>query len=144
MNKVFIASDHAAFEEKEIIKNFLKEKVEVVDLGPFSSERCDYPDFAKAVALEVQSGAGKGVLLCGSGIGVSMAANRFKNVRAALCRSTEDARLSRQHNDANTICVGARISSITEIQEMLKVWLNTDFEEGRHTNRLKKFNGLGE
>jgi ribose 5-phosphate isomerase B len=142
--KVFIGCDHAAFEEKEVVKKYIQQKFEVVDCGTNSAERCDYPDFAMAVAKEVQADNGVGVLLCGSGIGVSMAANRFAGVRAALCRSAEDAKLSRQHNNSNVICVGARTTSVEDIKQILDAWFSADFEEGRHTGRIDKFNQLGE
>lgn len=142
--KIFLGSDHAAYDEKELIKSYLSETCEVEDLGPFSAERCDYPDFASAVSKRVQAGEGRGFLLCGSGIGVSMVANRFSNVRAALVRTPKEAELSRQHNDSNVLCVGARINSVEEIKEMAKAWLNTEFENGRHSGRIEKFNQLGE
>lgn len=138
--------DHAAFEEKEELKAYLIESGhEVEDCGAFSNERCDYPDFASKVAKSVAADeASKGVLLCGSGIGVSMVANRFAKVRAALVRNTEEAKLSRAHNNANVVCVGARLTPIEEIKEITKVWLESPFEEGRHTGRIAKFNDLGE
>lgn len=141
--KLAIGCDHAAFEEKEILKEYLKGKVEVEDKGPYSPDRCNYPDFAIAVAKEVQAGA-RGLLLCGSGIGVSMAANRFGGVRAALCRSVEEAKLSRQHNDANILCLGARISSLDDMKAMIDAWLEEGFEQGRHSERIAIFNELGE
>lgn len=142
--KVFIGCDHAAFEEKEAVRAYIEQNHEVIDCGTTSADRCDYPDFAIAVAKEVQAGHGVGVLLCGSGIGVSMAANRFFGVRAALCRSEEDATLSRQHNNSNVICVGARLTSLDEIKKILDAWFSANFEEGRHTGRIEKFNNLGE
>ena len=142
--KVFIGCDHAAFEEKEAVKKYLSEKYEVIDCGTNSGDRCDYPDFAMAVAKEVQAGNGQGILLCGSGIGVSMTANRFAGVRAALCRTEQDATLSKEHNNSNTICVGARISSLDEIKKILDAWFSATFEEGRHAGRIEKFNMLGE
>ncbi len=140
-----MGSDHAAFEEKEILKSYLLELgYEVMDHGPDSSDRCDYPDYASMVAKSVaKDPQAKGILLCGSGIGVSMVANRYKYIRAALVRSEEEARLSRGHNDANILCVGARITPIEEIKLMTKVWLETPFEEGRHAGRIAKFNELG-
>jgi ribose 5-phosphate isomerase B len=142
--KISIGCDHAAFEEKELLISFLKEKgIEVLDCGPFKNERCNYPDFAAAVARDVQKG-GRGVLLCGSGIGVSIVANRFSGVRAALCRSVEEAELSRKHNDSNIICFGARVSSMNDIKAMVQAWLECSFEEGRHSERIAIFNDWGE
>lgn len=143
--KLFLATDHAAFEQKEEVKEFLKELGhEVVDLGTNSSERSNYPEFAIKLAKSVVHANELGILLCGSGIGVSMTANRFKGIRAALCRSSEEAKLSRQHNDANVLCLGGRISSMDEIKEMITVWLKTDFEGGRHSERIALFNDIGE
>ena len=147
--KLFIGSDHAAFEEKETLKVYLKElfkdeSVEIIDKGTFSSERCDYPDFAAAVAKAVSKENEKGILVCGSGIGVSMTANRYQGARAALCRTPNDAVLSRQHNNANILCLGARTNSIDELKEITSSWFDANFEEGRHTGRIEKFNNLGE
>ena len=147
--KVFLASDHAAFAAKEELKVYLensfasKLEFECVDEGCFSPERASYADLASKVALRVQSGDGLGILLCGSGIGVSMVANRYQKVRAAVCRTPEEAKLSRQHNDANILCVGARLSSIESIKQMVDVWLTTSFEGGRHSERIASFNLLG-
>lgn len=144
--KLHMGSDHAAFEEKETLKNFLKDLGhEIIDHGPENAERCDYPDYAAKVAKAVaKDDSSMGILLCGSGIGVSMAANRYQNIRAALVRSEEDALLSRGHNNANILCVGARLTSIEDIKVIAKKWLETPFEEGRHTGRVAKFNDLGE
>lgn len=144
--KLHMGSDHAAFEEKETLKNFLKDLGhEIIDHGPENTERCDYPDYAAKVAKAVaKDDSSMGILLCGSGIGVSMAANRYQNIRAALVRSEEDALLSRGHNNANILCVGARLTSIEDIKVIAKKWLETPFEEGRHTGRVAKFNDLGE
>lgn len=142
--KIFIGCDHAAFDEKNLVIEYLKSKeIEVEDCGPFVNERCDYPDFASKVAINVKEGNGTGILLCGSGIGVSMVANRYKNVRAALCRTPQDAELSREHNDSNILCVGARINTIEEVKKMIDVWLSTDFAGGRHSDRIAKFTNLG-
>lgn len=146
MSTIFIGCDHAAFEEKEELKLFLQGKgFEVTDCGTPVNERCNYPDYASAVAMNVvKNDSARGILLCGSGIGVSMVANRYAGVRAALCRSSEDAKLSRAHNDANVLCVGARTTSLEEIKELTTVWLESTFEEGRHSERIKLFNELGE
>lgn len=145
MGTIFVASDHAAFKVKEELKEILFEKgLELKDLGTVSEESCHYPLMAEALARKVANGEGRGVLLCGSGIGVSMVANRFKGARAALCRTVEDARLSREHNNANIICLGARMSSLEEIHDMLEVWLSTEFEGGRHQERISLFDQWGE
>ncbi|HAZ13992.1 MAG: ribose 5-phosphate isomerase B [Bdellovibrionales bacterium GWA2_49_15] len=143
--KIFIASDHAAFAAKEELKTYLAAMpgYEYVDEGCFSPERASYADLASKVALRVQNGDGLGILLCGSGIGVSMVANRYQNVRAALCRTSEEAKLSREHNDSNILCVGARLSSMESIKQMVDVWLTTRFEGGRHSERIASFNRLG-
>lgn len=141
--KLYIGCDHAAYEEKEALKDYLSERCEVEDKGPFSGDRCNYPDFASAVAREVQKGE-RGILLCGSGIGVSIVANRFSGIRAALCRTVEEAKLSRQHNDANILCLGARLSSMEDMKAMIDAWLEEDFEGGRHSERIAIFNDWGE
>jgi ribose 5-phosphate isomerase B len=143
--KLFIGCDHAAFEEKEQLKNYLVDKgYEIGDVGTHENERCDYPDFASALAVGVANEGIKGILLCGSGIGVSMVANKYKGIRAALCRSVKDAELSIQHNNANVLCIGARINSMTEIIAITDAWLSAEFQEGRHAERVAMFNSLGE
>lgn len=142
--KISIGCDHAAFEEKEELMNWLKEKYEVSDCGTHSADRCDYPDFAKAVAHEVVKENHPGILICGSGIGISMAANRYKGIRAALCRTPKEAELSRQHNDANVLCLGSRINTVDEMKAMCEAWFAAEFEQGRHVGRIAKFNDLGE
>jgi ribose 5-phosphate isomerase B len=145
--KIFIGADHAAFEMKELVKKFLQSKypnIVIVDVGTHSLERCDYPDFASAVARSVANENSTGILLCGSGIGVSIVANRYKGIRAALCRSIYDAQMARNHNDANILCLGARTNSEEEIKDILNAWLTSSFEGGRHADRLKKFQDLGE
>ncbi len=141
---IVVGSDHAAFEEKEMVERYLISKgFEVIDVGPETGDRCNYPEFAMKLARTVVAEKTRGVLLCGSGIGVSMVANRFKGIRAALCRSVEEAKLSRQHNDANVLCLGARISTEQEIKDMIDVWLETEFEQGRHTDRVAMFTDIG-
>lgn len=143
--KIFIASDHAAYKCKQALISELATHYEVVDLGTNSEESAAYPIYAKKLSAEVMKDAqAKGILLCGSGIGVSMVANRFAGIRAALCRDTNDALLSRQHNDANVLCLGGRSSSMESINEIVKVWLQTKFEGGRHQERINLFNNLGE
>jgi len=143
--KIVIGCDHAAYEMKEQVKSLLQKKnFEVVDVGCFSSERCDYPDFARAGAIEVLKNNCDGILLCGSGIGISMAANRYKGIRAALCRSSLDSEMAKKHNNANVLCLGARQNSLMEIESIINSWFEHKFEEGRHTDRILKFNDLGE
>lgn len=143
--KIVIGSDHAAYEMKEKIEALLKEKgFDVLDVGTHSLDSCHYPTYAIDLARIVQKEGLQGILLCGSGIGVSIVANRFKGVRAALCRSAEEARLSREHNNANVLVLGARISSEEAIREMIEVWLKTPFAGGRHSERLALFDDLGE
>lgn len=142
---ISIGCDHAAFEEKEALKDYLVSKnLNVTDCGTYSLERCNYPDFATAVAKRIANKEDKlGILVCGSGIGVSMVANRYQKVRAALCRSEVDAKLSRQHNDANILCLGARVNTLDELKRIIDTWLVSDFEEGRHQERIELFNNLG-
>ncbi|OUR93472.1 ribose 5-phosphate isomerase B [Halobacteriovorax marinus] len=143
--KIYIGCDHAAFEEKEILKQHLIDLGHLVeDVGTHKNERCDYPDYAAALAKGVAKDDAKGILLCGSGIGVSMVANRFKGIRAALCRTEHDAKLSIEHNNANVMCVGARTNSIDEIKSMIDSWLFAEFQFGRHSDRIEKFTDLGE
>lgn len=143
--KIQVASDHAAYEAKEVVVNFLRSQdVEVNDLGTHSPDRVDYPDYAVKLCKEVLKENSCGILLCGSGIGVSIVANRFKGIRAALCRSAYDAEMSRKHNDANVLCLGGRVNTDKEIIEMVEVWLSTAFEGQRHADRLALFENLGE
>lgn len=138
---VAIASDHAGYEFKEELKRFLSQKpgLRVIDCGPDSPTRCDYPDFAKKVAQCVRDhGDTRGILICGSGIGMSMAINRFNGVRGALVHNGLAARLSRQHNDANVLCLGARLIGIEVAKDAIDGFLNTSFEGGRHQGRVAK------
>lgn len=146
MNTVVLACDHAAFSRKEKIRKWLEEKnFQVVDVGTYSEERCDYPKFAIDGVKKVLSQEGaKGIFICGSGIGVSMVANRFSGIRAALCGSVEEAVLSRQHNDANILCMGSRLRDEELMKQMIEKWLDCDFEFGRHSDRIKLFNSIGE
>ncbi|MFH1652699.1 MAG: ribose 5-phosphate isomerase B [Pseudomonadota bacterium] len=138
--KIAIASDHAGFEVKsELKKNLEGLGHEVIDDGPNSAARCDYFDFALKVAKRVADGSvEKGVLICGSGIGMCISANRLKHVRAAVLRVSDDAILSRKHNDANVACLGSRMNSIDEMKQFLKTFLETSFEGGRHEARVEK------
>lgn len=142
--KIFIASDHAAFEEKQKLVEHLKNTHEVIDLGTHSQESTNYPEWVKKLVEKVREEDKFGILLCGSGIGVSMAANRFKNIRAALCRDEEDAKMTRLHNNANVLCLAGRRTPIAEIKKIADVFLSTSFEGGRHQTRIDQFNSLGE
>ena len=137
---IAVASDHAGFDLKEILKRDLQEAgLEVLDLGTNSAQSVDYPDFGIAMADAVASGkAERGVLVCGTGIGISMAANRNPKVRAALVHDVTSARLSRLHNDANVVAFGQRLIGTETAREALKVFLGTGFEGGRHANRVAK------
>jgi len=138
--KVAIGCDHAGFEYKAtIIRTLKKENIEVIDKGTYSEESVDYPDFVHPVANLVESGeADLGVLICGSGNGVSMAANKHQAVRAALCWKDELAALARQHNDANIISIPARFVSAKLARQMVRTFVTTDFEGGRHARRVDK------
>ena len=142
--KVILGCDHAAFEAKEELKKYLEESHEVIDVGTHSPERCNYPDFARKVIEKVLGENIMGIIICGSGIGVSMVANRFSGIRAALCRSPKEAELSVQHNNANILCLGARINTIDQLKDIVGHWFNAEFEGGRHTERLALFEDLGE
>jgi ribose 5-phosphate isomerase B len=144
VNKVFIASDHRGFNLKTQLRA-AELPLDLIDLGTTSEESVPYPEFTKLLCERVLSDEDNsfGVLICGSGIGVSIAANRFKHIRAALCRSEADAKMARQHNDANVICLGANITNFEDSKAMLNVFFNTPFEGGRHENRVKMFNELG-
>lgn len=135
MERIYLACDHAAYEGKEFVKSLLTD-YEVVDLGTDSTDSVHYPDFGKKIAQAVLESNGRGIALCGSGIGISIQVNRFKGIRGALCRSSEDAKMSRLHNNSNILCLGARFNTNDEISEMVKTWLSTEFEGGRHQTRV--------
>ena len=137
---VAVASDHAGFDLKEILKRDLQAAGhEVLDLGTNSTRSVDYPDFGQALAEAVASGkASRGVLVCGTGIGISIAANRNPGIRAALVHDVTSARLSREHNDANVVAFGQRVIGAERAREALKVFLSTNFEGGRHADRVAK------
>ena len=143
-NIIAVASDHAGFELKEQISFFLSKKgYEVLDLGTNSSDKVDYPDYGYKLAEAIaDKKAGRGVVVCGSGIGISIAANRNPAVRAALCINGEMAQLARQHNDANVIAFGARLISPEVALKCLEIFLNTEFEGGRHVERVKKLSKM--
>lgn len=141
---IIIGSDHAAYQMKETIKAYLENQgYTVQDIGPQGIESVDYPDFGIAVASAIASGEQeKGILMCGTGLGMSMVANRFPGVRAALCNDTFSAALSRRHNDANILVMGGRVIGDVLAQEIVTVWLDTDFEGGRHQDRISKFDRM--
>ena len=139
-NCVAIGSDHAGFEVKEEIKKFLEsKKLNVLDFGTNSKDSCDYPDYAKGVAEAVASGkAEEGFLICNSGIGMSIAANKVAGIRAALCMTAELAKFSRLHNDANVLCLSAGYLPVGNLKEIVTAWLDASFEGGRHERRVNK------
>lgn len=136
--KIYIAADHAGFELKaHLISHFPELKIE--DLGTFDSSRVDYPDYADRVAQKIVADpSAMGILVCGSGQGVAMRANRYSGIRAALCWNEEVAEVARAHNDANVLCLGARFISAPLAESILKKFLNTQFEGGRHQGRVEK------
>ena len=138
--KLCIGSDHAGYILKEKIKDFLINKdISVIDLGPFSMDSVDYPDYAKKVAKRVLlKKSDLGILICGSGTGMAITANKFKGIRAAQCYNKSSTILSRQHNNANVICLGARILKKNEALKLVFYFLNTKFEAGRHQKRINK------
>ncbi len=138
--EIAIGADHGGYELKKIFFDYLKNKnIDIIDRGTFSTERVDYPDYAKLVADLVSKGkVEKGILICGSGVGMCIAANKFKGVRAALCNDLYTAECSRSHNDANILCIGARIVKEDLALQILDKWLNTEFEGGRHQKRVSK------
>jgi ribose 5-phosphate isomerase B len=137
---IAIAADHAGFDLKSVLVEELRKAGHgVIDLGTNSTDSVDYPDFADAVAQAIKAGqAARGVLVCGTGIGISIAANRHKGVRAALCRDSTDARLAREHNDANVLVLGGRTTGIEAARDCLKSFLSTPFAGGRHQRRVGK------
>lgn len=142
--KIVIGADHAGFAAKEEIKNVIKALGhQIQDVGTTSDQSVDYPDYAEKVARAVVSGeAERGVLLCGTGIGMAIAANKIPGIRAAVVTDEKSADLSRRHNDANVFSAGARVTPVVKIAEALKVWLQTPFEGGRHQNRVNKIAAL--
>lgn len=140
MSKIIIASDHAGFYLKEDMKQFLTESGYLVtDIGTYSPDSVDYPDFAHALAEQIEKGIfEKGILICSSGVGVSITANRHPDVRAALCWNSELAKYSRLHNNSNVLCLPANFIKTEEAREILGTWLNTEFEGGRHQRRVSK------
>ena len=139
MKKIFIASDHAGYNLKNSIILKLSKKLKIIDLGPSKDIAVDYPDFAKKLSKKVNSNKGSfGILICGSGMGMAITANKTKNIRAALCYSEKNTRLSRLHNNANIITLGERLINKNKAFNLIKIFLSTKFEGGRHLRRVKK------
>ena len=139
MKNIYIASDHAGFNLKESIKKKYSKKYNLFDLGPEnSSKSVNYPDYAHKLSKKINKKQNIGILVCGSGMGMSMSANKHKNIRAALCYSVKNAKLSRLHNDANVITLGERLISKSLAFKCINAFLNTKFEGGRHLKRVKK------
>ena len=138
--KISLSSDHAGFKLKEHIKKTLnKKKIKVLDLGPKNDKSVDYPDFAKKLAKNVISKKSSiGILVCGSGTGMAMSANKFKKIRAAVCYNNASTRLSRLHNNANILALGARLTNRNKAIKLVNIFLSTRFEGGRHLRRVKK------
>ena len=137
---VCIASDHAGFDLKEDIKNYLiNKKVSIFDLGPYSDHSVDYPDYAKKLSMRIKSKkSDAGILVCGSGTGMAISANKIRTIRAAVCYNLKSTRLSRQHNNANIIALGSRLTKKKLSLKLVEVFLKTKFEGGRHLRRVKK------
>lgn len=142
--KLFIVSDHAAFNEKKMLAEYLKERHEVIDLGAHSLNSTHYPEWVVKLVENVRKEKTFGIAMCGSGIGVCMVANRFKDIRAALCRDEDDAKMSRLHNNANVLCLSGRKTGPELLKKIADVFLSTEFEGGRHQVRVDQFNHLGE
>ncbi len=138
--KICIGSDHAGYNLKEFIKDFLiKKNISVIDLGPFDNKSVDYPDFAKKVSNRIKTKkSDSGILVCGSGTGMSISANKIKGIRAAVCYNLRSTRLCRQHNNANIISLGSRLIKRKEALKLILVFLKTKFEGGRHLRRVNK------
>ena len=139
MKKIFISSDHAGYNLKSKIISYFSKKQKIIDLGPNSKNSVDYPDYAKLLSKKVGSTNGSfGILVCGSGMGMSIAANKNKYIRAALCYSKKNTRLSRLHNNANIITLGSRLIDKNKAFNLIKIFLSTKFKGGRHLRRVKK------
>lgn len=138
MPRIIIGSDHGGYNLKqEIIKHLKDNNYNVEDLGCYSNDSCDYPVFAQKVSEEVLRSGDKGILVCGTGIGMSIAANRYKGIRASHCTDTFTARMTRMHNDSNILCLGERITGAGLALDIVDIWINTEFEGGRHLKRIE-------
>jgi len=142
--KIAIGSDHGGYDVKDDIVELLQELGhEVIDHGCDSKQSVNYPDYARKVCKDVESGAAdRGILICGTGIGMSMAANRSASIRAALCHELFTAAMSREHNDANVLCLGARVVGPGLIREIVRTWMTTEFAGGRHQTRIAMFSDI--
>ena len=138
ITKITVGCDHAAYELKKKVVAHLEERgIEVIDVGTHSADSCDYPNFAHAVCKNVQDGVTElGILICGTGIGMSMAANKHRGIRAAACSDTFSARLTRQHNDANVLCFGERVVGMGLALDLVDNFIDADFEGGKHQRRV--------
>jgi len=138
--KFFIATDHAGIEYKDYVISLLENRgITVEDLGPYSTDRVDYPDYAKKCALAVKENVGSyGILICGTGIGMSLAANKVKGIRAALCHDAYTAAMAKAHNNANILCFGQRVVGLGVVESIIDAFLTTNFEGGRHETRVEK------
>ncbi len=138
MNKIIIGCDHGGFELKnEVIAHLTKRGIEVTDVGIYSTDSCNYPDYARAVCQRIQSGEfERGILVCGTGIGMSIAANKHNSIRAACCSDTFSARMTRLHNNANVLCFGGRVVGAGLACDMVDLFIDTEFEGGRHQTRV--------
>ncbi len=145
--RIALGCDHGGFELKEYVKVYLENRgdVDVLDLGTYSTESVDYPEYAARVAHAILEGkADRGILMCGTGIGISISANKFKGIRAALCHDGYTARMSRLHNNANILAMGGRTTGKEVATDMVRIWLETPFEGGRHQRRLDKIHAIEE
>ena len=144
--KFYIATDHAGIRYKEFVKELLESKgIEVEDLGPYTPDRVDYPDYAKKCAEAVREDAGSfGILICGTGIGMSIAANKVKGIRAALCHDAYTAEMARAHNNAQILCFGERVLGQGVVESVINAFINTQPEEGRHAERVAKIMQIDE
>lgn len=135
--KIHLASDHAGWKLKNKIKNYLEKKYNIIDYTKDFDKKDDYPDYAKKLAKTVAKTRSKGILICGSGVGMSMAANRIKGIRATVCRTVKETKYSRKHNNSNILCLGQKFT-IDPFEKMVDTWLKEKFDRGRHQRRLKK------
>lgn len=142
--KIAIGCDHGGISLKDSIVNYLEERgVQIEDFGTFGTDSVDYPDFAYKVARSVADGkADKGILMCGTGIGISIAANKVNGIRCALCHNTDTAKLTAMHNDSNVLAMGGRVIDADTAVNIVKTWLDTPFEGGRHINRINKISEI--
>ena len=143
--KITIGSDHGAVDLKEAVKKVLAEfeDVEVKDIGTFGTEAVDYPDIAEKVCADVVSGESeRGIVLCGTGLGISIAANKSKGIRCALCGDVDSAKMSREHNNANVLAMGGRVTGFGPAGEIVRAWMTTEFAGGRHERRVNKIMAL--